>query len=1048
MPSDSESTLIHTRRGVFISYARSDGEVFATDLRQKLEAAGIPLWQDRVKMEGGRDWWLQITDALDHVAFMALVVTPNALKSDIVRKEWRYARQQGVCVYPIVAAPNLDFASMPRWMRDQHFYDLNHQWDKFIADLKKPCETPRVPFMVEDLPEDFVARPGEYDQLVTLLLDQQREEPIAITAALRGAGGYGKTTLAKALCHDERIQEAFDDGILWVTLGENPGDLTSRVETLIQMLSGESPKYNNLTAAVTRLKELLADRDLLIVIDDVWNKVHLEPFTQGGPRCARLITTRNFDILPNNAQQVKVDAMQPGEAILLLGAKLTEHSTTRGPTHGEDAIDRELRALAERLGHWPLLVKLVNGTLHSRLTQSHQPLLDAIAYVNKALDKRGLKFFDDRDPQARYRAVALTLGVSFDQLKEHELLRFRELAIFPEDVNIPFGTLERYWGLDDFDTEELCERYARLSLLLDFDPNKRTIRLHDVIRQYLNDEQRDQLAELHQRLLHKHRPPPSGPVALSLHPPVAKWADLPDDEPYLWDYLALHLIAAGRGEELVATVKDWRYLTKKTFLRKSQAVEKDLVTAVQIAPADDPLRTLLRNFVNTGHLFNHCGTQEDVKETVYVRLQHLQELKAMLQEMAEHLKAPHIEPQATLPDLPHPALIRTLEGHADWVNGCAFSPDGKWIVSASRDKTLKLWETATGQPVQTLEDADWVNGCAFSPDGKWIVSASHDNTLKIWEAATAQMVRSLEGHTNEVRSCVFSPDGKLIVSASWDGLKVWEAATGKLQRTLEDIALVSACAFSPDGKRIVSALGEGKLTVWEATTGQIVRTLEGHASWVNGCAFSPDGKLIVSASGDGTLKVWETMTWQVVRTLKGHADWVRSCAFSPDGKWIVSASHDKTLKLWETATGHIAQMLEGHVDWVKSCAFSPDGKLIVSRSDDRTLKVWEAATGKLQRTLEGHVDWVSDCAFSPDGKLIVSSSDCTLKVWEVGNGHIAQTLEGHADEVNGCAFSPNGKLILTFRAFFVPLPTLGFIENKGLLTGAKSAPVGSSRKRC
>ena len=74
---------------VFISYARADGEPFATDLRQRLLAEHIPLWQDRVGMEGGRDWWQQITQALDHVAFMVLVMTPAAMQSPLVRKEWR-----------------------------------------------------------------------------------------------------------------------------------------------------------------------------------------------------------------------------------------------------------------------------------------------------------------------------------------------------------------------------------------------------------------------------------------------------------------------------------------------------------------------------------------------------------------------------------------------------------------------------------------------------------------------------------------------------------------------------------------------------------------------------------------------------------------------------------------------------------------------------------------------------------------------------------------------------------------------------------------------
>src|SRR6478736_1684934 len=136
----SKSKLSTARRGVFISYARSDGEDFANLVRARLEAEEISLWQDRVGMEGGRDWWLQISEALDQVEFMALVITPNALKSDTVRKEWRYARQQGVCVYPIKGVPDLDFNSLPRWMRSAHFYDLGtvknnlegSEWQKFV----------------------------------------------------------------------------------------------------------------------------------------------------------------------------------------------------------------------------------------------------------------------------------------------------------------------------------------------------------------------------------------------------------------------------------------------------------------------------------------------------------------------------------------------------------------------------------------------------------------------------------------------------------------------------------------------------------------------------------------------------------------------------------------------------------------------------------------------------------------------------------------------------------------------------------------------------
>lgn len=293
-------------------------------MRDRLIAEDIPVWRDREGEEGGRDWWLQITEALDQVEFMVLVLTEGAMASDITRKEVRYARQQGVCVYPVKGVSGFDFDTLPRSMRDKHVYDLEHQWEKFVNDLNTRCQAPRVPFMVEDLPEDFVDRPEEFDRLVGHLLDEKRQEPVAITAALRGAGGYGKTTLAKALCHDERIHEAFGDGVLWVTLGETPGDLIPKVNDWIYTLSGKPAGFATIEAACARLVELLADRDILLVIDDVWNGAHCRPFLRGGRRCARLITTRDRDTLPADSQNVDLDAMQVGEAVELLTKGLAD----------------------------------------------------------------------------------------------------------------------------------------------------------------------------------------------------------------------------------------------------------------------------------------------------------------------------------------------------------------------------------------------------------------------------------------------------------------------------------------------------------------------------------------------------------------------------------------------------------------------------------------------------------------------------------------------------------------------------------------------------
>jgi hypothetical protein len=428
-----------------------------------------------------------------------------------------------------------------------------------------------------------------------------------------------------------------------------------------------------------------------------------------------------------------------------------------------------------------------------------EALAYALAYLNKALDKRGLTAFDAANAQDRNAAVSATLRVSFELLQEEQYARYQELAVFPEDVDIPLITLQKLWGatggLDDFETEELCQTLYRHSLLLNFDLAMRTIRLHDVIRSYLQKAAGDVLPAFHSQLLDAYA--------------LKRWADLPADELYLWDHLAEHLVAAGRLEELVTTVKDLRYLARKALVRKVYTAEADLAFAEQRVSVDVPLHLLTRNVANMSHLFNRCRSYHDLAAVLYSRLADVKELSDLCQAFEQDIPRPYLASWHLLPDLPDQALIRTLSGHTGPVYGCAISPLGDYIVSASHDHALKVWDAYTGEERRTLRgNMAGVTGCAISPEGDYIVSASRDSgdyTLRVWNTRTGKE-RRLGWYTGTAWGCAISPAGDFIVSASEDQtLKVWDARTGACLSTLYVDGKLRACAFHPDGEHLVAA---------------------------------------------------------------------------------------------------------------------------------------------------------------------------------------------------------------------------------------------------
>ncbi|WP_437497479.1 nSTAND1 domain-containing NTPase [Sorangium sp. So ce1099] len=352
------------------------------------------------------------------------------------------------------------------------------------------------------------------------------------------------------------------------------------------------------------------------------------------------------------------------------------------------------------------------------------------------------------------------------------------------------------------------------------------------------------------------------------------------------------------------------------------------------------------------------------------------------------------------------------------VMGVGYSPDGTRIVTASSDKTARVWNAdGTGEALVLRGHENAVMSAAFSPDGTRIATASADKTARVWNAEGEGEPLVLP-HRGGVSSAAFSPDGKRIVTACEDGAaRVWNADGKGEPLVLRHRHAVSSAAFSPDGKHIVTASVAASLDttvqVWKADgTGEPL-VLRGTEDAVMRAAFSPDGQRIVTASLERPTQVWSADGTGEPLVLRGHKGPVTSAAFSPDGKHIVTASHDKTALVWN-ADGKGEPLVLRHRHAVNSAAFSPDGKHIVTACEDGAVRVWNADDKGEPLVLRGHEDDVMSAAFSPDGTRIVTASfDKTARVWNADGTGEPLVLRGHKNVVMSAAFSPDGTRIVT-----------------------------------
>lgn len=344
-----------------------------------------------------------------------------------------------------------------------------------------------------------------------------------------------------------------------------------------------------------------------------------------------------------------------------------------------------------------------------------------------------------------------------------------------------------------------------------------------------------------------------------------------------------------------------------------------------------------------------------------------------------------------------------FRGHKEDIWQLLLSPNGKVLASASADGTVKLWEIATGNVLQTLQHNDQVWEIAFNSTGSQLLSASLDRNARLWSVENGELLATLP-HQKDVYSVVFVDN--LIVSADAGGIiKIWEQGRSKLILNGHRSA-IHKLTPSPDSKTFLSASQDFTAKLWDLN-GKTLQTFKGHQASVNTAIFSPDGKLILTASADHQAILWDVQTGKSLKTMEFN-DEINGALFNPQGTQILLFGASKIAQLWDL-NGNLLKNFQ-HDQALTSAQFNADGSQILTASEDGTLKIWKNS-GDLITTLAGHDGEVYDGLFYHNNQILSAGEDAKIRRWELQNSHHLATLS----PFRGVVFNPSGKKAILFN---------------------------------
>jgi len=528
-PRQDSLAFVAKKPSVFISYARADAKEFAKRLHDDLHTHEIDVWLDQGDMASGNTFIDEITHAIKDADYFLLIFTPGAIKSQYCQDEWKRALEYYKPIIPILRIgtyndlpkeANIYLHDAPDFTSDA-LYETS--LEKLLFQLRKPPRPAGSIYGVPHLPRNYLHREQEIIPVREALTQYKTTvlSRVSKRVGIQGMGGIGKSVITNALARDYVIRRSFPDGIFWLHFGTEP-DLRENWRRLREWLEGGSTYFNDKLEAVNFFEQATANRECLIILDDVWASEHVEAFMRLGEQTRVVVSSRDGRVLDEiDADSYNLSLLSDAESAQLLAqyAAIDNHQ-----------MPQAAKGILQLCGNLPLALAMIGAMVRGKSETYWEDAFNALKDAD--LEEISARFPD----YSHYPNLFAAIEISIQALDSDLRNKYQDFAIFSEDSLIPEDVLVTFWKpLKGRQIRKMILELVERNLLQRASDNALTI--HDLLLAYIRREIRD-IGEKHNHLLDQY------------NPDDLPWDQIEDDG-YLHDNLIYHLIHASRRQQVM-----------------------------------------------------------------------------------------------------------------------------------------------------------------------------------------------------------------------------------------------------------------------------------------------------------------------------------------------------------------------------------------------------------------------------------------------------------------------------------------------------------------